>query len=119
MVGDDDQSIYKFRGANIQNILGFEKTFPDAMVIKLEQELPFDAEHFKCGNTVIALNKGRKRKELWTANGEGDKVRVRSFMSAYDEAEIIVGDCCKSTKSGCPVRRFCGSLSYQCSVTYI
>ena len=92
VVGDDDQSIYKFRGANIQNILGFEKTFPDATVIKLEQNYRSTQNILNAANTVIAHNKGRKEKKLWTANGEGDKVRVRSFMSAYDEAEIIVGE---------------------------
>ena len=92
VVGDDDQLIYKFRGANIQNILGFEKTFPDATVIKLEQNYRSTQNILNAANTVIAHNKGRKEKKLWTANGEGDKVRVRSFMSAYDEAEIIVGE---------------------------
>lgn len=92
VVGDDDQSIYKFRGANIQNILGFEKTFPDAEVIKLEQNYRSTQNILNAANTVIAHNKGRKEKKLWTANGEGDKVRVRSFMSAYDEAEIIAGE---------------------------
>ena len=92
VVGDDDQSIYTFRGANIQNILGFEKTFPDATVIKLEQNYRSTQNILNAANTVIAHNKGRKEKKLWTANGEGDKVRVRSFMSAYDEAEIIVGE---------------------------
>lgn len=89
VVGDDDQSIYKFRGANIENILSFEKVFPDAHVVKLEQNYRSTQNILNAANSVIRNNTGRKEKTLWTANGEGDKIRVRSFMTAYEEAEYI------------------------------
>ena len=76
MVGDDDQSIYKFRGANISNILDFEKAFPGAKVIKLEQNYRSTQNILDAANAVIRNNRGRKDKTLWTANGEGDLIRV-------------------------------------------
>lgn len=100
VVGDDDQSIYKFRGANIQNILGFEKTFPDATVIKLEQNYRSTQNILNAANSVISHNERRKEKKLWTANGEGDKVRVRNFMTAFDEAEIIAGEIAAKVRKG-------------------
>src|SRR5699024_9880734 len=92
VVGDDDQSIYKFRGANIRNILDFEKEFPDARVIKLEQNYRSTGNILNATNHVIRNNKGRKEKTLWTAKGEGDKIRLRQFDTAYDEAEFIAED---------------------------
>ncbi|SHK51634.1 DNA helicase PcrA [Hespellia stercorisuis] len=92
VVGDDDQSIYKFRGANIKNILNFEKEFDHARVIKLEQNYRSTSTILDAANAVIRNNYGRKDKTLWTDNGEGDKIRLRQFDSAYDEAEYIVGD---------------------------
>lgn len=92
VVGDDDQSIYKFRGADIKNILDFEKVFPDAKVVKLEQNYRSTGNILDAANAVIKNNKGRKEKALWTENGEGDKLNVRQFDTAYDEAEYIVGD---------------------------
>ncbi|MDY3249730.1 MAG: DNA helicase PcrA [Candidatus Choladocola sp.] len=91
VVGDDDQSIYKFRGANIGNILNFEKFFPDTEVIRLEQNYRSTQNILSTANEVIRHNQGRKRKTLWTANGDGDKVRFRQFMTAFDEAEYITG----------------------------
>lgn len=92
VVGDDDQSIYKFRGANIKNILNFEKEFEDAKVIKLEQNYRSTTTILDAANAVIRNNYGRKDKTLWTANGEGEKISFRQFDSAYDEAEYVVGD---------------------------
>ena len=95
VVGDDDQSIYRFRGANIQNILGFEEAFPDARVIKLEQNYRSTMHILDAANAVIRNNKGRKDKTLWTANGDGVPVVFRHYDQAYEEAEGIVNDILK------------------------
>lgn len=100
VVGDDDQSIYKFRGANIMNILNFEKVFSDAKVIKLEQNYRSTGTILNAANAVIRNNKGRKDKTLWTDNGEGEKIKFCQFDSAYDEAEYIVGDIRERVGSG-------------------
>ena len=90
VVGDDDQSIYKFRGANIQNILGFEQIFPDTKVIKLEQNYRSTGNILDAANSVIENNTARKKKTLWTEQGEGEKIRVIQCETANDEAEMIV-----------------------------
>lgn len=90
VVGDDDQSIYKFRGANIQNILGFEQVFSDTKVIKLEQNYRSTGNILDAANTVIENNTARKKKTLWTEQGEGEKIRVIQCETANDEAEMIV-----------------------------
>ena len=100
VVGDDDQSIYKFRGANIRNILDFEKEYPDARVIKLEQNYRSTGNILNAANGVISNNKGRKDKTLWTANGEGEKISLRQFDTAYDEAEFIAEDIKKEVRDG-------------------
>lgn len=92
VVGDDDQSIYKFRGANIGNILHFEDAFPGATVIKLEQNYRSTQNILDAANAVIRNNKGRKDKTLWTGNGAGDKIVFRQFDQAYEEADYIVRD---------------------------
>ena len=92
VVGDDDQSIYKFRGANIYNILNFEKEFPDAKVIKLEQNYRSTQNILDAANHVIANNVGRKRKELWTDNGEGEKIAFHQFETGFDEADYVARD---------------------------
>lgn len=92
VVGDDDQSIYKFRGANISNILGFEAEFPGARVIKLEQNYRSTSHILNAANAVIHNNQGRKDKTLWTANGEGEPVVFRQYEQAYEEAEGIILD---------------------------
>lgn len=92
VVGDDDQSIYKFRGANIRNILDFEKEFSDAKVIKLEQNYRSVGNVLEVANSVIRNNKGRKEKTLWTDNEKGEKIRLRQFDTAYDEAQFIAED---------------------------
>lgn len=100
VVGDDDQSIYKFRGANIRNILDFEQVFPDAKVIKLEQNYRSTSNILDAANAVIRHNHGRKDKTLWTDNGEGKKINVRQFDTAFDEAEYIVGDIKERVEKG-------------------
>ncbi len=90
VVGDDDQSIYRFRGADIQNILSFENTFPGTMVIKLEQNYRSTQNILDAANEVIRHNFGRKDKTLWTANGEGDKLLFKQFDTAKDEADFVV-----------------------------
>ena len=92
VVGDDDQSIYKFRGANIRNILDFEEHFPEAVTIKLEQNYRSTKPILDAANAVIGNNTRRKPKALWTARKEGEKVRLRQFDSAYEEAEYIAED---------------------------
>lgn len=92
VVGDDDQSIYKFRGANIWNILHFEDSFPGAKVIKLEQNYRSTQNILDAANAVIKNNRGRKDKTLWTGNGAGDKIVFRQFDQSYEEAEFIVKD---------------------------
>ena len=91
VVGDDDQSIYRFRGANIQNILSFEEIYPDAKVIRLEKNYRSTQNILTAANEVICHNEGRKEKKLWTANGDGDKVRFRQFLNGFEEAEYVAG----------------------------
>ena len=100
VVGDDDQSIYKFRGANIRNILDFEHEFSDACVIKLEQNYRSTGNILNAANRLIANNKGRKEKTLWTANGEGELVHLRQFDTGYDEADFIAEDIKKEVRAG-------------------
>lgn len=91
VVGDDDQSIYKFRGANIGNILNFEHFFPNTKVIRLEQNYRSTQNILNTANEIISHNKGRKEKRLWTSNGEGDLVKFRQFMTGFEEAECVAG----------------------------
>lgn len=100
VVGDDDQSIYKFRGANIQNILGFESIFPDAVTIKLEQNYRSTQNILNAANAVIANNKGRKGKKLWTKNEEGDKITYFIADTEHSEADFIAESIIKSVQSG-------------------
>lgn len=90
VVGDDDQSIYKFRGANIYNILNFEEEYPEAKVIKLEQNYRSTGNILKAANGVISHNEGRKEKALWTEAPEGDKVSFSLYDTEYQEAEDTV-----------------------------
>lgn len=98
VVGDDDQSIYKFRGANIKNILNFESEFPDATVIKLEQNYRSTSNILNAANAVIHNNIGRKDKTLWTENPEGEKIACKQFDNAYDEADYIAAAIQKKVK---------------------
>ncbi|MDY4669552.1 MAG: DNA helicase PcrA [Oliverpabstia sp.] len=100
VVGDDDQSIYKFRGANIGNILGYEKVFPEAKVIKLEQNYRSTQNILNAANEVIKNNLGRKDKTLWTANEQGTPLHFRQFQNGYEEAEYIAGDISQKVREG-------------------
>ena len=92
VVGDDDQSIYGFRGANINNILNFEDIFKDAHTIKLEQNYRSTQNILDAANQVISNNYGRKSKTLWTDNNEGEKIKFNSYNTGFDEANGIVSD---------------------------
>ncbi len=100
VVGDDDQSIYKFRGANIRNILDFEKVYPDACVIRLEQNYRSTQIVLDAANAVIKNNTRRKDKALWTDKKEGNKIHFRQFDTAYEEAEYIAGDVAAKVRGG-------------------
>ena len=92
VVGDDDQSIYRFRGANIENILNFEQQYPNARTIRLEQNYRSTQNILDAANAVIKNNLGRKGKTLWTDNGSGDTVTVKTTFNESDEANYVVGD---------------------------
>ena len=99
VVGDDDQSIYAFRGANIRNILDFEKVYPDAFVVKLEQNYRSTQNVLDAANAVIRNNTGRKAKSLWTDRGEGTKIHLREFTTARDEAAFVADDIAEKCRS--------------------
>lgn len=111
VVGDDDQSIYKFRGANIGNILGFEHVFPDATVIRLEQNYRSTKNILSAANEVIANNASRKSKTLWTENPEGELIHFRQFMNGYEEAEYVVGEISRAHREN-------GAKYKDCAVLY-
>lgn len=89
VVGDDDQSIYSFRGADIRNILDFEEDFPDATVIRLEQNYRSTQNILDAANSVISHNLGRKKKNLWTENGKGEKIYLVTLENEHEEAFFI------------------------------
>ncbi len=111
VVGDDDQSIYKFRGANIRNILDYEKVYPEAKVIKLEQNYRSTGNILNAANQVIKNNKGRKSKSLWTEKEDGAKVHYRQFDNGYEEAEYVSEDIARKVK-----REECGYG--ECAILY-
>ena len=92
VVGDDDQSVYSFRGADINNILDFERDFPGAKVVKLEQNYRSTQTILSAANSVVSHNEGRKHKELWTDRGEGEPVRVTELQDEHTEARYIVSE---------------------------
>jgi len=109
VVGDDDQSIYGWRGADIRNILDFEKDFPDATVIKLEQNYRSTANILDAANQIIAHNEGRKEKELWTEDGEGEKITLYAAADERDEAAWICQRIRQLQRGGTPY----GSILYR------
>lgn len=100
VVGDDDQSIYKFRGATIENILSFEKRYPDAQVIRLEQNYRSTQNILDAANAVISNNSERKGKNLWTANGEGEKIELETASDETDEGRYIAEQILSSVAKG-------------------
>ena len=92
VVGDDDQSIYRFRGADITNILSFEQRYKNARTIRLEQNYRSTQNILDAANAVIRNNEGRKGKTLWTQNGAGDPVTIKTCFNESDEANFVVGD---------------------------
>ncbi len=106
VVGDDDQSIYKFRGATIENILNFDRTYPDAKIIKLEQNYRSTKKILDAANAVIGHNFGRKGKKLWTAGEEGSKITVTVAGNQNDEARLIVNKIIELASKGRKYRDF-------------
>lgn len=100
VVGDDDQSIYKFRGANIENILNFENQFSSAMVIRLEQNYRCTQNILDAANHVIANNTERKGKKLWTDNGSGEKICVYTAGDEFDEAAFVAATISEKVEAG-------------------
>jgi DNA helicase-2/ATP-dependent DNA helicase PcrA len=100
VVGDDDQSIYKFRGADITNILSFEQQFPGAKVIKLEQNYRSTPNILEVANAVIRHNKGRKDKRLWSDRPEGERVQYRLYPDSRQEAACVVADLAQRVEQG-------------------
>src|SRR6201996_558889 len=100
VVGDPDQSIYGFRGADIHNILSFEEQFPDAKVVKLEQNYRSTQTILDAANAVISNNRGRKEKELWSEIGEGDPIHVRELDDEHAEARFVAGEIERLVDSG-------------------
>lgn len=110
VVGDDDQSIYKFRGANIRNILDFEKYYPEATVIRLEQNYRSTQNILDAANAVIRNNVGRKEKSLWTDQGAGERIHFRQFDNAYEEAEFVADDVARKKRNGIYQYKDCAVL---------
>ncbi|MEK4239836.1 DNA helicase PcrA [Paenibacillus sp. FSL H7-0714] len=100
VVGDSDQSIYRWRGADITNILNFEEDYPEAKTILLEQNYRSTANILNAANGVIALNSGRKPKKLWTDSEEGAKIKVYRADSEHDEGYFVTGEISKNVKQG-------------------
>ncbi len=100
VVGDDDQSIYKFRGADIKNILNFEDVFHNTRVIRLEQNYRSTSNILDAANDVISNNTERKDKRLWTSNGTGEKLQFQQFQNGFEEAEYVVSDIEKKVSGG-------------------
>ncbi|MDQ3387077.1 MAG: UvrD-helicase domain-containing protein, partial [Actinomycetota bacterium] len=100
VVGDDDQSVYSWRGADIQNILDFEEDYPEAGVVKLEQNYRSTQTILSAANAVVSNNASRKRKELWTAGGEGERIRIFTAADEYAEARFVVSEIERLMESG-------------------
>ena len=103
VVGDDDQSIYKFRGADISNILDFESVFPDAKVVRLEQNYRSTSNILNAANAVIANNRGRKKKTLWTDKGDGEKIHFTKYENEFIEAQRVTEKILEINEKGVPL----------------
>src|SRR4051812_2513265 len=101
VVGDDDQAVYSFRGADIRNILDFEDDFPDAHVVRLEQNYRSTQTILSAANAVVANNRARKHKALWTELGAGDPVHVRELEDEHAEARFVAGEIERLVEGGC------------------
>ncbi len=104
VVGDDDQSVYSWRGADIRNILDFERDYPEATVVKLEQNYRSTQTILSAANAVVANNASRKRKELWTAGSEGERIRVFTASDEYAEARFVVAEVERLMEEGVAAR---------------
>jgi ATP-dependent DNA helicase UvrD/PcrA len=104
VVGDDDQSVYSWRGADIRNILDFERDYPEAKVIKLEQNYRSTQTILSAANAVVANNASRKVKELWTAGDDGERIRVFTAADDYAEARFVVSEVLRLAESGASLR---------------
>ena len=102
VVGDDDQSIYRFRGATIENILSFEKQYPGCRTIRLEENYRSTRHILEASNAVIRNNQGRKGKELWTRAGEGEKLHLYTAMNENDEARYVAEQVMEDYSQGRP-----------------
>jgi DNA helicase-2/ATP-dependent DNA helicase PcrA len=100
VVGDDDQSIYKFRGADITNILNFNEQYPEAKVVKLEENYRSTANILNVANAVVANNENRSDKKLWTSRGEGDKITFTQYLTGYEEGQGVVSKIEKLQENG-------------------
>ena len=100
VVGDDDQSIYRFRGATIENILNFEEEYKNAVTVRLEQNYRSTSNILNAANQVIANNKGRKGKNLWTDRGDGDKITVHTATDEREEARFVVDSILDNVNAG-------------------
>ncbi len=98
VVGDDDQSIYRFRGATIENILNFDKTYPDAKVVKLEQNYRSTSNILAAANAIISNNTERHSKKLWSAKGEGARIVIKEAEDQNDEGRFIISKIIKAVK---------------------
>ena len=115
-VGDDDQSIYGWRGADISNILNFERDYPEAKVVRLEQNYRSTKCILAAAGAVVKQNSKRKTKDLWTENDEGDKIQVAQLMDERNEAAWIRSMISEEVSSGRKLRRYRHPLSHQCTV---
>jgi ATP-dependent DNA helicase UvrD/PcrA len=104
VVGDDDQSVYSWRGADIRNILDFERDYPEAKVVKLEQNYRSTQTILNAANAVVANNASRKAKELWTAGQEGERIRIFTAADDYAEARFVVSEIQRLAEAGASLR---------------